>query len=78
MPKIVMTVGLPGCGKSTYAKTLEENGYVVCSSDRIREETGLTDSAQVFDELHKRAISSLKSGRDVVFHTTTRQAWWID
>lgn len=38
MCKFIMLVGLPGSGKSTYAKKLEEEGYRIHSSDAIRKE----------------------------------------
>ena len=41
MPKFIMMVGLPGSGKSTWAKEYaktSENETVILSSDAIREE----------------------------------------
>mgnify|MGYP003324219881 CR=1 FL=1 len=58
MPKFYMMVGLSGCGKSTYAATLNAK---VISSDAIRaevfgDENDQTHNAQVFEILHKRVI----------------------
>lgn len=38
MVEFIMLVGLPGSGKSTYAEKLKEKGYIIHSSDAIREE----------------------------------------
>ena len=38
MPELIMLVGLPGSGKSTYAAQYKVKGYHVHSSDDIREE----------------------------------------
>lgn len=41
MPKFIMMVGLPGSGKSTWAKEYvktSENETVILSSDAVREE----------------------------------------
>lgn len=39
--KVVLTVGLPGCGKSTYAqKLIQEFSYVQLELDELREELG--------------------------------------
>ena len=40
MANMIMMCGLPGSGKSTYAEKLEEEGYIIHSSDKIREELG--------------------------------------
>lgn len=63
--------GLPGSGKSTYAKN---TGYIVCSSDDIREEFGLQhskeDNNRVFQILHQRIKSLLLDGKNVVYDAT--------
>lgn len=38
MTDFIMLVGLPGSGKSTYAEELKREGYIIHSSDAIREE----------------------------------------
>ena len=70
MKEFIMLMGLPGCGKSTFAKKLAAEGYHICSSDAIREETGLTDNDKVFRILHGRVISHLKSGENVIYDAT--------
>lgn len=74
MQKLVVLSGLPGSGKSTYAQKLKEKGYVVHSSDKIREELGdVNDQSKnndVFVILHKRIKEDLKNGNNVVYDAT--------
>lgn len=75
MCKFIMLVGLPGSGKSTYAKKLEEEGYRIHSSDAIREElTGdentQTKNAEVFEILGNRVRTDLKAGKSCVYDAT--------
>lgn len=66
-PSFIMMVGLPGSGKSTYAKTLTLNGkpYIIHSSDNLREELYgdaaiQGDNNKLFAELHKRIKKDLQ------------------
>lgn len=70
-----MLVGLPGSGKSTHAQQLIENGYIIHSSDSIREElTGDANNqdlnSKVFEILHKRVKQDLKDGKKVIYDAT--------
>ena len=38
MTELVMLVGIPGCGKSTFSEGLKKKGYKVHASDEIRKE----------------------------------------
>ena len=70
---IVMLIGLPGSGKSTKAKEYESQGYVIHSSDAIRNELNLhslNDTQKVFDILHERIIEDIKLGKDIVYDST--------
>ena len=75
-PYFVMMVGLPGSGKSTYAKHLaEETNAIICSSDAIREELCGDENSQdnneeVFKILHSRIKENLKNGKDVIYDAT--------
>ena len=82
-PKLFMLIGLPGSGKSTFARnkvkfydnTCNETKLVIVSSDDIREELYGTrscqkDPARVFEIAHERIINSLKQGWDVIFDAT--------
>ena len=81
--EFIMFVGIPASGKSTMAKSYEEKGYTVFSSDAIRAEieekvkTGEYEipsnanlNSVVFDTLQKRAIEALKEGKSVIFDAT--------
>ena len=75
-PRMLMLIGLPASGKSTFAKKMSETaGYVWHSSDAIREELHLdpmnpADNEKVFLELHRRIKRDLKEGRDVIYDAT--------
>ena len=74
MSKLVMLVGLPGSGKSSYAENLALEGYIIHSSDKIREELGdvndQSKNEEVFVTLHKRIKEDLRNGRNVVYDAT--------
>lgn len=76
MPIFTMMVGLPGSGKSYYAKQLsEETGSVIHSSVDIRCEicgnaSDQSANQKVFDVLHDRVISDLLCGKSVIYDAT--------
>lgn len=77
MNKLIMLIGLPASGKSTWSsKYLEchENTELV-SSDFIREEVfgDVNDqkhNGEVFNIVHKRVVSAIKDGKDVILDAT--------
>lgn len=80
-PFMFMMCGLPGSGKSTFAKTITVSKNHITlppkihSSDAIRKELYGDESLQidhnkVFALLHKRIIEDLRAGRDVVYDAT--------
>jgi predicted kinase len=76
MPNLVILVGVPGCGKTSWsAKMLTTNfHYLHVSSDAIREELGdVTDQSQndlVFKLFHEYIAERLSHGLDVVADST--------
>lgn len=74
MTDAIILCGLPGSGKSTYAEKLKEKGYIVHSSDKIREELGDVNdqnkNVDVFNILHKRIKEDLKNGKNVCYDAT--------
>ena len=75
MSNFIMLVGLPGCGKSTYAKSLikDHPDYVHISSDAIRDENNLLRSEtgqNVFETMSARTKQALKNGQTVIYDAT--------
>lgn len=72
--KLVIPVGLPGCGKSTFAQNVFFNNMVIVSTDEIR--AGLGDvnaqdkNKQVFESFHKQIDANLGHGSDVYADAT--------
>jgi len=76
-PTIILLVGPPGAGKTTYAyKYIEEHpGTVHLSSDKIRyelhgDESNQDDNNLVFYRMQTRAINALNFGDDVIYDCT--------
>ena len=76
-PQLIVMCGLPGAGKSTYAKQYvqEHSNTKVMSSDGIREELYGDESIQgnpadVFSLMQKRTVEHLNQGIDVVYDAT--------
>ena len=84
LPLLIMMVGLPGSGKTTFAKSIpkhfcnsygiKESEFVILSSDDIRDEMfgcyRKEDNAKVFDELNKRTIKYLLEKKHVIYDAT--------
>ena len=71
--KLIMLVGLPGCGKSTFAKSLESSNYVIHSCDDIRDRYNLhrlEDEQKVFDILHKEILNDMKENKNIIYDST--------
>lgn len=78
MAHLIILIGLPGSGKSTYAKEYLNDhveNTVWCSSDNIREELYGDASIQgnpdtVFKTLHNRVANYLRKGYTVIYDAT--------
>ena len=71
--EIIVTVGLPGSGKTTWAR--QQSGYVVLDSDDIREELCGDAATQcnpktIFDTLYQRALDAINGGNSVIICAT--------
>lgn len=76
-PTLILLCGIPGSGKTTYAKKYieEHNNTIHLSSDLIRKELYGDESIQgdpgeVFTLMQKRAIEALNNGLSVVYDST--------
>lgn len=74
MPNFTMLVGLPGSGKSYYAKHQYFQRCII-SSDETRRElfddiNDQTHNTEVFEHMKKQTILALKEGRSVIFDAT--------
>ncbi len=82
MAKLIILCGLPGSGKSYYAKQLLstccafcEQETVIHSSDAIRNELfgdagSQENNALVFEIMHKRVKDDLRAGKTVIYDAT--------
>lgn len=85
MSTLIIPVGIPGSGKSTYIRNTFPDAYVA-SSDQIRldlfgslevaHEVGkkAANNAQVFEEFHTRIAEALQDGNDAVADATNLNA----
>ena len=78
---LIVLAGLPGAGKSTFAKMLEETGWTVACPDRVRkmlygDEKIQGDGNKVFNLAYEIATLAGQQKKDVVFDATsiTRKA----
>lgn len=74
-PKFIITVGISGSGKSTWIRTLVNQGFIVVSPDDIRREiTGTVNNEsknnEVFSLAYQRTIDAINSGKNVIFDAT--------
>lgn len=75
-PLFVMMIGLPGSGKSFYARKIsEETGAILYSSDDIREElygnsNNQNHNKEIFAELQRRLKRSLRDGKSAIYDAT--------
>lgn len=79
MNRLIMMIGLPGCGKSTYAKKAIEVGarhnLKVFSSDEYRAKMlgdwrDQSANKKIFDQLYKDLSEWLKQGNDAILDAT--------
>jgi predicted kinase len=70
-----MLIGLPGSGKSTYAKKylLNDNTVYLASDDLRIEMFGFEDQThneELFNKMNKRCKEALQNGKDVIYDAT--------
>ena len=76
-PTLVILTGIPGSGKTTYAKKYVEEtlNTIHLSSDAIRKELYGDESIQgnpadIFSLMQKRAVEALNNGQNVIYDAT--------
>jgi len=75
-PMFLMTVGIPGSGKSTFLKQYQDDQYtIIVCPDNIREElTGSisdqTQNGKVWVITKQRVVDGLNSGKNVILDAT--------
>lgn len=80
-PFLIVMIGLPGSGKSTYGEEIEidcaveKHKPIIHSSDALRAELYGNaaiqgDNNALFQELHKRIKEDLRNGKDVIYDAT--------
>lgn len=76
-PRLIMLIGLPGSGKSTWAAkyVTENSNTVIISSDKIRkelfnDENSQEDNNRVFYEMEVRTLNYLNNGVNVIYDAT--------
>ena len=81
--ELIMFVGIPASGKSTWSRNYREQGYLILSSDEIREgmaselstetlspEEKMMLNSRVFETIRKKTLEALKKGWSVVVDAT--------
>jgi len=77
IPTLIMTVGAPASGKSTYSKKYAiDNNFVYLSTDEARAKFGYGESDQsvskiAFDYVKKRVMEELEKGNNVLIDATS-------
>lgn len=75
MAKLILMVGIPGSGKTTFANTMFDEDTIILSSDGIRKELFGSEADQdhndiVFQTLYSRARENLANNKTVVLDST--------
>lgn len=71
MVKLHLLIGIPGSGKSTFAKKLiNENKYKLVSTDVVRANNPGIDEKDVWPEVYLMITNYLKNNQDVIFDAT--------
>ncbi len=66
-----MLIGIPGSGKSTFAKTLSATLKCdIASTDKVRKDNPKWKEEQVWPEVYRLCAEALKDGKDIIFDAT--------
>lgn len=71
MAKLIMLIGIPGSGKTTYSEELKmKYNAKVISSDKVRQTIIGIDEKDVFPTVYRLCVEELKEGRNVILDAT--------
>lgn len=71
MAKLIMLIGIPGSGKTTYSeKLIEEYQAKVVSTDKVRQTYVGIDEKDVFPTVYKLCVEEFKNEKNVVLDAT--------
>ena len=71
MAKLIMLIGIPGSGKTTYSKDLsKEYNAKVISSDKVRQTYIGIEESEVFPIVYRLCIEELKNDCNVILDAT--------
>ena len=66
-----LLIGIPGSGKTTYSKILQEELHCdVISSDKVRDNHPEMTEDKIWPEIYRLVSVDLKNNRDVIFDAT--------
>lgn len=73
--KFIMTIGVAGCGKSTWCEQNAAENDIILSSDALRAELlgDVNDQSQngmIFEEMKRRTIVGLRGGHNIFYDAT--------
>ena len=71
MAKLIMLIGIPGSGKTTYSSDLsKEYNAIVVSTDKVRQTYVGIDEKDVFPTVYKMCYEELNAGSNVILDAT--------
>lgn len=71
MARVHMMVGIPGSGKSTYSKILQEKcGYPIVSTDVVRTLHPDWEESLIWPEVYRLCAEYLSNNQDIIYDAT--------
>jgi predicted kinase len=71
MASVHMLIGIPGSGKTTYGKKLQEQyGYQIISTDMVRNTFPHIEEKDVFSKVYQLCAEHLRNNIDIIYDAT--------